>query len=225
MTSASWSPQGQTRRLGQSDSPRPMPRIEQPIRLIGDGPCVASTSHAIETQPFCWDTNGFYRRLGLPPGAPRIEVARAFMEMDGHRSSMLTNAARVLIDKRTKKLYDATPLGSLWPDDESLAEAVISGDFEVVQQDTSWAYYVDGVTPTDDDREHLATFRWMVAYLLFRSSSPANRFALGVCSGEPYVGRVGFRLVAFVPFDSKPSWEYASSIAMALQRAVMVETR
>lgn len=212
-------PQGSTIRLGSRGSQRPPLRIEQSIRLIGDGPCVASTSHALDIQPFCWDCNGFYRRLGLDPGAPRIEVARAFQDLDGHRSSALTNAAEVLLNRRTKRLYDALPLGSLWPDDELLVQAVISGDFDVVQLDgAAWSFYVDAVDPDRVDQELLGVWRWMIAYLLWRARSPVRGFAMGVAASELNVSRVGFRLVAFVPVDSKPSWEYCSAIAMALQR-------
>ncbi len=221
MTSKPWTvPQGSTIRLGSRGSQRPMPKIEQPIRLIGDGPCVASSSHALDIQPFCWDCNGFYRRLGLPPGAPRIEVARAFQDLDGHRSSALTNAAEVLLNRRTKRLYDTLPLGALWPNDELLVQAVISGDFDVVKlDDGSWSFYVDSINPDLVDRDVVGLWRWMIAYLLWRAKSPVRGFAMGVTRGESNVSRVGFRLVAFVPIDSKPSWEYCTAIAMALQRA------
>ena len=219
MSSQPWStPSAPTRKLGHNASPRSMPRIEQPIRLIGDGPCVASTSHALDIQPICWDCNGFYRRLGLPPGAPRIEVARSFMDLDGHRSSALTNAARVLLNRVTKKAYDALPLGFLWPDDELLVQAVIGGDFEVTQPWGEWAFYVDEVDPTVVDNDMISLWRWMICFLLWRSGSPANRFAMGVSQGEINVSLVGFRIVVFVPVDSKPSWEYSSRIAQAVQR-------
>lgn len=220
MTSKPWTtPRGSTIRLGSIGSQQPLPRIEQPIRLIGDGPCVASIGHGLDRQPFCWDCNGFYRRLGLPAGAPRIEVARAFMDLDGHRSSVLTNAAEVLLDKRTKRLYDSLPLGALWPDDELLEQAVVSGDFEVVKLDEEWSFYVDSIDPAIVNRDVLGTWRWMIAFLLWRAKSPVRGFAMGATRGEHNVSRVGFRLVAFVAIDSKPSWEYCTQIAMALQRA------
>lgn len=219
MSSKPWmTPSAPTRKLGHNASPRSMPRIEQPIRLIGDGPCVASTSHALDIQPFAWDCNGFYRRLGLPPGAPRIEVARAFMDLDGHRSSALTNAARVLLNRVTKKAYDALPLGFLWPDDELLVQAVIGGDFEVTSPHGVWSFYVDDVRPDDADLDTLSVWRWMICFLLWRAKSPATGFAMGVSQGEINVSLVGFRIVVFVPVDSKPSWEYCSRIAQAVQR-------
>jgi hypothetical protein len=203
--------------LGQNVSLPPLKRTSQ-TQLIGDGPPEASTSHAIETQPICWDCNGFYRRLGLPPGSPRIEVARSFQDLDGHRSSALTDAARVLLNRGTKKLYDALPLGALWPDDEMVTRAVIEGDLEVVGPQ-GWSFYIWGdVDPDSVDQDLLGVWRWMVAFLLWRSRSPADRFAMGVVMGEGSVAIVGFRIVAFVPLDLKPTWEYASEIAMALQR-------
>ncbi len=217
-----WSPKGQTIRLGDRGLRQPLPSLSQPIRLVGDGPCVASTSHDIERQPFCWDTNGFYRRLGLPPGAPRIEVARAYMDLDGHRSIPMTNAAEVLLNRRTKPLYDALPLGTLWPNDVLLVEAVLSGDFEVAKlQDDDWAFYVDSIDPSVVDRDQLGVWRFMIAYLLWRAHSPATHFAMGARRGDGNVSVVGFRLVAFVPVDSKPAWEYCASIAQELQRAAI----
>ena len=218
MTTSPWRPSGQTIRLGSVVLPPPRPNTQR-IRLIGDGPCVASTSHAIERQPFCWDSNGFYRRLGLPPGAPRVEVARAFMERDGHRSPMMTNAAEVLLNRRTKRLYDALPLGALWPFDLALVDAVISGDFEVAKlDDDDWSFYVDSIDERRVDEDLLGVWRWMIAFLLWRANSPARSFAMGACESEINVSIVGFRAVAFVPLDFKPTWEYASSIAQALQR-------
>lgn len=212
-----WTPQGQTIRLGQRDSVKqpPNPKASRP-RLIGDGPPEAATQHGIERQPFCWDCNGFYRRLGLPPGAPRIEVARAFLEVQGYRSSYLTNAARVLTNKVTKRLYDALPLGAWWPDDEALVEAIISSEM-VEARGAEWAYYLlgdideDSVTPL-----WLSEWRTMIALLIYRSGMPVRFFSMGVAE-DMSVAIVGYRLVVFVPLTSKPAWDYVRSIVLAIQ--------
>ena len=189
-------------------------------RLIGNGPPESSVEHALDRQPFCWDCNGFYRRLGLPPGAPRIEVARNFLEMQGYRSSWLTNAARVLTNKSTKRAYDVLSIGTFWPDDESLIEAIISNEMVCVHNDEGWSFYVIGdIDPNDISIEDLSTWRFMISYLFWRAKSPVRLISMGVAL-DARAAVVGRRLVAFVPLTSKPSWSYASTIAEGMHRLI-----
>lgn len=211
-----WMPKGQTIKLGHRGSPTPprSPRTDRP-RLIGDGPSESSTSHTLDRQPFCWDCNGFYRRLGLAPGVPRIECARAFLELEGYKSSYLTNAARVLTNKDTKRRYDALPLGTFWPDDEALVAAIIDGEMVAVR-DTEWSFYILGdIDPERIDRNDMSMWRTMIGLLLWRAGVPLRRFALGVAE-EPSAAIVGYRIVCFLPLTSKPAWPYAAAIASGI---------
>lgn len=209
-----WMPTGETLRLDRSVW-QPPQQSRSTTRLLGDGPPEANPSHAIERQPFVWDGNGFYRRLGLKPGASRREVAEAYMRLGGQRSSRLTTAARTLIDKRTKPYYDAMMLGSLWPDDEDLVQAVIDG--ELIPEKPTWAVYIydlpfDELLPSIVAR--VDTWRWMIALLMWRSGGRSN-FAMGVAEiGAAAI--VGYRKVMFVPLDMEPNWQYATDLVIAL---------
>lgn len=207
---------GETIRLGERRaSPPPLPN-QPKTRLIGDGPPESSTNHGIERQPFVWDCNGFYRRLGLKPGASRREVAQAYLALDGEKSSRLTLAAATLIDKVAKRHYDAMPLGSFWPFDPDLVHAIIDGD--LAPDKSVWSVYVyemegDDIVPAV--RARIDTWRWMIGLLMWRSGIE-GRFAMGLALNG-FAGDVGFRKVLFVPLDAEPSWQYAADLVVAMQ--------
>ena len=217
-------PTGQPIRIGSNDSQRQLwSQVKRPTtRLIGDPQFAESNPVAsLDQQPFIWDCNGFYRRLGLEPGAPRIEVARAYMELDGHRSAAMTNAARVLIDRQTKRSYDRLPLGSFWADDVLFPPAVdlLDSGFEAVAPgDVEWAFYLVGIEDDellDGHVEEISMWRWMIASSLWaqRSHTQVSRFGVGYGHDAPSVGWIGFRLVVLFPLTLKPSREYASALA------------
>lgn len=212
-----WTPTGETRRLDRSVW-QPPPESQPIVRLLGDGPPEASTSHTIERQPFVWDGNGFYRRLGLAPGATRRQVATAYMALDGQRSSRLTTAARTLIDKSAKRSYDAMALGNLWPDDENLVEGVLAGDIEkVAAVNAEWSVYAyrqtfDKLLPATTAR--INTWRCMLALVMWRCDMICH-FAMGIADfGTAAI--VGYRKVIFVPLDMEPNWQYAADLVVLL---------
>lgn len=219
-------PNGEPIRLGSSGSPQQLwSRLRRPTtRLIGDQRYVeANPSAALDQQPFVWDCNGFYRRLGLEPGAPRIEVARAYMALDGHRSVALTNAAEVLIDKVSKRAYDRLPLGTLWADDALLPpHHDLADEYEAVNSpDVSWAFYLVHIEDDELPLGHLEiidVWRWMIAHELWtmRLHRIVRAFGVGFGDVGPSVGWIGFRLVAILPLTLKPSREYASALARLL---------
>lgn len=214
MTAQSWrsvaeSPRGLTRLTEQriKDLLRP-----PATRLVGAPEhCLASPAQHVELQPFCWDTNGFYRRLGLAPGAPRIEVARAYMAMDGHRSTRLTRAAITLINRFTKVAYDRIPLGSFWMLDEDLDAGRLDGDL-VAAEDDGWAYYVsdvpDDYVPGD---ELIAAVLATITLDVWNQGCPIP-FAIGF-STEPRLQVVGRRIVAFAPLTIQEAIEYSHHVA------------
>lgn len=222
-------PTGMPIRLDSGGSQRQLwNQVRRPTnRLIGDQRNAESSSTAaLDSQPFIWDSNGFYRRLGLEPGASRVEVARAYQTLDGHRSAALTNAAEVLINKYTKRQYDRLPLGVLWADDVLLPpHADLEGEFEAANPgDAEWAYYLIGVEDEelpDGHEEILAVWRCMLAASLWTSGAHrvVRTFAVGL-GHEMSVGWIGFRLVAIFPLTLKPSSEYAPALARLMVESV-----
>ena len=221
MTNPQWSrPLGETIRIGATASPRLLSN-QRTTRLHGDGPVEATASLTIEQQPFCWDNNGFYRRLGLEPGAPRIEVARAYMDLNGHRSSRLTNAATVLIDKHTKRIYDRLPLGTFWGADEDRIQDRLNGTIVPAFED-DWSVYVIELTADEIesiDHDLVSEWRCMISWMLWSAEVGPRHFSMGIGPGHG-AALIGFRYVAVVTLTSKPSWEYVLRVCQELKALV-----
>jgi hypothetical protein len=187
-------------------------------RLVGPPEfCLASPAQHIEQQPFVWDCNGFYRRLGLEPGVPRIEVARAYMALDGHRSSALTTAARTLIDKVTKRWYDRLPLGHFWADDEALVQSFFSGDLDHPET-PDWSYYVEDVPDGYSPDDGLVTHTMAIIGLRMWEAGHDFPFAVGFTTRTPRVEILGYRVVALLPLTGKDAVHYASQVASEIVR-------
>lgn len=188
------------------------------IRLIGDGPVESSTTFAIERQPFCWDCNGFYRRLGLPPGAPRIEVARAYMDLNGHRSALMTNAVEVLLSKHLKPLYDSLPLGKLWPYDLALMDKILAGAMQRSDDNDGWAYYLtDDIDPSILDEKWVIDQVEKVRHLVsIELQGEVQRIAMGIAM-EHLTVIVGYRMCVLVDLTLDPCVEYARLIAASVR--------
>lgn len=212
-----YQPSAPTIKLGQHGSRTQWAKPRTQTRLIGDGEAVGHVSHVLDRIRFCWDCNGFYRRLGLPPGVSRLAVAIAYRQMGGYRSSWLTDAARVLINKNTKRQYDALPLGSFWPDDEALVQSIINQEMEITDP-LDWAVYAHELDDdVEIDRDLLLRLRSMLSFLLWKAHSPIVKFAVGQAP-YTFAAMVGYRPVAFVSVDTDVSdWEVIVAIAQALQ--------
>lgn len=86
-------------------------------RLVGHGPPTFSTSvELVKPYQIVWDTNGYYRDLGVRTDASRAELRSAYQKKRGWRSTRLTYVLRQLLDTETRRGYDSTPLGSLYFD-------------------------------------------------------------------------------------------------------------
>ena len=83
---------------------------------MGDGPATCSTcTDLASTKPgWIFDTNGYYRDLGVSTRASRVEIRDAYL--GSPQTARLTFVARQLLDPVVRRAYDATPLGSVFFD-------------------------------------------------------------------------------------------------------------
>jgi hypothetical protein len=207
-------------------TPPPTPSRDAP-RLVGDGPTEFSTSGVVDITPrFVWDTNGFYRALGVSTDAPRRAVARSAVGAlngllhDPDAFRWADRAVRILLNPSLRKKYDATPLGMFWADDERLLrrERQLPGDEEelVAVEGWPWSYYVFGLDESDLDEVSMAEWRALVCMACIDRDVSAQ-IGLGLASGGGIeLLQIGYRVVVMVGLDIKPSWYYAVSVASAL---------
>jgi len=236
---------GQTRKLGTDERSRLYertrtadlsPRASEP-RLVGDGPVEFHTSLVIDCYSrIIWDTNGFYRAIGADPHASRRDIQRAglrrLLELgpDDPRTRWTHHAVRVLLSKKLRSKYDATPLGLFWADDERLVrpEHLDDDDTEMqIMRTDPWAYYVVALEDDALDEDTMAEWRSLLCIVMGDDATRVEPclLALGLCPGTNIViGEVGFRMVVFVPVASKPSEAYASDIARWLAANATVTT-
>lgn len=64
-----------------------------------------------------WDTNRYYRDLGVGPRATKREIREAYIRLGGQASPRLTYIVHQLLDDDVRRRYDATPPGSLFRDE------------------------------------------------------------------------------------------------------------
>lgn len=193
-------------------------------RKIGDGPAAFSLCVDVEIQPFRWDTNSFYRRLGLTPGCDRIEIARAFNEAPRPTSEAdlyYTTAAKNLLKKDVRRRYDSIPLGSFFGDDPDLDDVRLSDDDDealVPLEPPSWSIYAD---PCVDDA---VAKEWdpspLRTSITAALSNWARRFddpriGLGLTNTSPRWEMVGNFPVLFFGVDSEVTEEYIVRVANA----------
>lgn len=87
-------------------------------RLVGYGPPTFSTSMELAVpHRVVWDTNGYYRELGVGVDATRAQIKEAYREKQGWKSARLTYITTQLLDSKVRERYDATPIGMLFLDD------------------------------------------------------------------------------------------------------------
>ena len=89
------------------------------VYVLGHGPTAASTCLDLAVPVrLVWDTNGYYRDLGISPEATRREIREAYQRLNGQESTRLTYIVKQLLDPEIRARYDATPLGSVFFDYE-----------------------------------------------------------------------------------------------------------
>lgn len=204
----------------------PFSQVPRP-RKVGDQAAFA-VSTTIEIQPIRWDTNIFYRRLGLMPSAGRIEIARALNDLDPSHPefSWRAIAVRVLLKKRLRMAYDRIALGNFWADDPSLFESIFDQLLEKERSgrgERTWGVYAD-FSVTDEQALGIdAAWRSELARAISRVGiRDLTHIALGV-TDRPSRMRwevIGFVPVIFVPLDSSPTREYLDDAAEMLREMV-----
>lgn len=84
---------------------------------IGYGEAACSSCVDLIPRRFViWDTNGWYRELGVSTDASRLDLRRAYQAKEGWRSARLTHILKQLLDADVRARYDATPLGMKFRD-------------------------------------------------------------------------------------------------------------
>lgn len=71
-----------------------------------------------------WDTNGYYRELGVSPYATHGQIAKAYLNLGNNPTARQTYCVKQLLNKKIRAAYDATPLGSLFVDDYLIEAAL-----------------------------------------------------------------------------------------------------
>lgn len=194
-------------------------QLEERARLLPrrvSGRHVASTTTAIERQPFRWDANGFYRRLGIPVDAARVEVAHAYMDLDGYRSVDLTEAAMVLLDRHARRRYDSLPLGVFWVDRQIRYLMMRLREPSGRSDDDGWAVYADAGV----DEAAVHPHWWGLLACALDALGVSGSFAVGVTrESDPYVGTVGQRTVIFLPepLAVETPGDYCSGVAEGIR--------
>lgn len=90
---------------------------------VGDGPVEFSTCTELRPDRTrrerpVWDTNGYYRLLGVSPDATRKALRIAYDRCGGPDDPRMTYALRVLLSERGRAYYDRVPLGEQMLDPE-----------------------------------------------------------------------------------------------------------
>jgi hypothetical protein len=83
---------------------------------ISWGPVPSSGVTLMPYRPHVWDVNGYYNSLGVLPWASRREIREAYQALDGQSDERLTYIAKVLLNRDTRRDYDAVPLGRFYLD-------------------------------------------------------------------------------------------------------------
>lgn len=100
----------------------PTTRSAERPRLIGDGPASCSTCTEVARQPgWVADVNGYYRDLGVPTSASRVQIKRAYLAR-GSGDARRTFVVKQLLDPVVRRRYDQVPLGSVFLDRYVLAQ-------------------------------------------------------------------------------------------------------
>lgn len=205
-------------------------RMTETPRKVGEGPAGFALAKLPEAQPFRWDSNKFYARLGLEPGCPRVDIVRAFHDSPretGEQSLYFSTAAKALLKKSVRRLYDSLSLGHYLGDDPALVRAIHADEDDDdrlgVNEPMEWAYYADGSITEDDVKQYdFGPVRTMLVSALApwaESLDDIPFIGLGLTSGETRWVPVGYLPVLMLGVDVEVTEEYASQIAALLRRS------
>lgn len=191
-------------------------------RKIGDGPTAFSLTISVDHQPFRWDSNQFYGRLGVEPDAERVEIARAYQDAPRPTQQAdlyYTTAAKTLLKKDERRRYDALQLGMFWGNDPGLDDARIDTETgEGLEQFSPlrWAHYADPcVTEVEATSWDSSEIRTGLVRILSRWATRFDdpRVAVGVTRTEPRWEQMGAFPVLFVGVDECVTEEYLVRVA------------
>lgn len=94
------------------------------------GPFEFSTSLDLDIRNrIIYDTNGYYRDLGVDPRATKAEIRDRFAEIDGWSDERLTYIARVLLNDDRRDVYDSLAPGDIYFDKyvaQSIEEEILA---------------------------------------------------------------------------------------------------
>lgn len=97
---------------------------DEPVLVGGHtSPGCFSTSRQVgpPRAPFAWDTNGWYRSIGIPfpyTDASVAALSRSYIATGGQANARATYCLKRLLHRQTRDDYDRQPLGTLFMDDE-----------------------------------------------------------------------------------------------------------
>ena len=192
-------------------------------RKVGKGPAAFSLCLDLDRQPFKWDTNSFYRRLGLGPDASRVDIAREGQRRTDRVSVeehlRMTTAAKAILKKKKRPIYDAVSLGDFYADDPALdrsrTELETNGEALEDPSQWTWAVYADScVTNEEAEAWDSSPFRSSLTLALasWGRSFDDPMIALGVTRTDPRWEQLGDFPVLFVGLDSEPSEAYTAHV-------------
>lgn len=209
----------------------------EPIAIL-TGPLVFPLHGVVDIyHRWVWDTNSYYRDLGVAYDASRRQLMDAYIARSGSESVRLTFVLKQLLDPDVRARYDSTPPGSVFfdstiakaiyeaapkvvveegerPDSsaENTASAIDSKDRIRLGSDAQWGFYLWG---THGDADVLR--RWMMCLCRALSSSPV-RVAVGSAAGpeDAFVYDHGSHRIAFLRVGVEPTDALASTLATAL---------
>lgn len=113
---------------------------------VGTGPATCSTcTEVVAAGPvFAWDTNSWYRTLAVP--FPYVQAAsgalsKAYVAVGGQTSARATYYLKRLLNKAVRGLYDTSPLGEKFLDDEYVqAEMKAAAQAEASRRSATGSY-------------------------------------------------------------------------------------
>lgn len=92
-------------------------RVNEPHLAHSGVSAIFSTSAAVAPWPLhVWDVNGYYRDLGVRPGASKAELVEAYKALGNDPSVRQTYCLKQLLNPETRAKYDSCQIGELFFD-------------------------------------------------------------------------------------------------------------